>query len=81
MKKRILSLLLAFLMAFSSVSTSVFAVDTVDENAVIGRTAKFKTQFPYLWSDPTNASSQIIVSAEALPQVVRIVGVHYFGTL
>ena len=80
MKKRILSLLLAFLMAFSSVSTSVFAVDTVDENAVIGRTAKFKTQFPYLWSDPTNASSQIIVSAEALPQVVRIVSVHYFGT-
>ena len=80
MKKRILSLLLAFLMAFSSVSTSVFAVDTVDENAVIGRTAKFTTQFPYLWSDPTNASSQIIVSAEALPEVVRIVSVHYFGT-
>ncbi|MBO5323631.1 MAG: InlB B-repeat-containing protein [Oscillospiraceae bacterium] len=80
MKKRILSLLLAFLMAFSSVSTSVFAVDTATEPSVIGRTAKFTTQFPYLWSDPTNSASQVIVNGSLLPEKVKIVGVHVYSS-
>lgn len=80
MKKRILSLLLSFLIALSCVPTSIFAVGTVADTSIIGRTAKFTTQYPYLWSDPTNASSQIILSAGALPEFVKIVGVHRYGT-
>ena len=80
MKKRILSLLLAFLLVVSSMPTPIFAVDTSAEPPVIGRLAKFTTQYPYLWSDPTNVASQTIVNGNLLPERVKIVGVHVYSS-
>ena len=80
MKKRILSLLLAFLLVISSMPTPIFAVDTAAEHSAVGHLAKFTTQYPYLWSDPTNVATQTIVNGNLLPERVKIVGVHVYSS-
>lgn len=80
MKKRIIALVLAMVSLFTVAPASVFTVDAASGENVVGRTAKFTTQYPYVWSDPTNAASQLIVRADELPEKVRIVGVYTYGS-
>lgn len=97
MKKRLIALCLALAFVLAALPgnlVSLAAEELADlkigssaDNAPgtkhpdIGKTVKFKSQFPILWTDPTTTVSQVSGAyASKLPPLMVIVDVQKFGT-